>query len=335
MDLFRQLVRRKSQHRFRDVEKMTEEDLSAVENVVASAVPLDPAIKTETEIVPASETSCKLGAEYCILFYSEKKGDWLRNVGYIGEQIDLSLTALNVGTLWYGFGKTQEKQKNGLGFVIMIAISKVSADSFRVSPLQAKRKPVVKTWKGGMPSIAEAVSLAPSAVNTQPWYSEFDAGVLNVFRNSKNHLMPSVVTDYFNRIDIGIYLCILEVCLSHVGIAFKRQLFPDTEKSKEDMIPAASYELSAGEGQILRITGYEDDMRSVSDSLDSGDAVSAETDEAIRRLELYYGSFEWKVDFQSDESGLLPRDLRRGVLSEDGIDDLLGRYRCLTGATDG
>ena len=31
--------------------------------------------------------------------------------GYIGEQIDLSLTALNIGTLWYGFGKTKEKKR--------------------------------------------------------------------------------------------------------------------------------------------------------------------------------------------------------------------------------
>ena len=100
------------------------------------------------------------------------------------------------------------------------------------------------------------------------------------------------------------------------------------------MILAASYELSAGEGQIRRITGYEDDMRSVSYSLDSGAAADLETGEIIRRLETYYGSFEWKVDFQSDEAGLLPPDLKRGVLSEDGINELLDRYRCLTGVAD-
>ena len=335
MDLFGQIYRRRSQHRFRAAEKMTDGDLRSVRDAVSAALPLDPSIKTETAIVPATETSCRLGAEYCILFYSEKKGDWLRNVGYLGEQIDLTLTAKNIGTLWYGFGKTKEKKRNGLDFVIMIAVSKVPEDSFRVSPSQAKRKPVEKTWNGGMPSIAETVSLAPSAVNTQPWYAEFESGTIRVFRNAKNLLMPSVVTDYFNRIDIGIYLCILEVCLSHAGLAYKRQLFPDTGKPKEEMIPAASYELSAGEGQIRRITGYEEDMRAVSDSLDSGAAVNDEIREKIRDLETYYGSFEWKIDFQSDEAGLIPRDLRRGVLSEDGINDLLDRYRCLTGVADG
>ena len=334
MDLFGQIYRRRSQHRFRETEKLSDDELRSVSETISAAVPLDSSIRTETAIVPASETSCKLGAEYCILFYSEKKGDWLRNVGYIGEQIDLSLTAQSIGTLWYGFGKTKEKKRNGLDFVIMIAISKVPANSFRVSPSQAKRKPVEKTWNGGLLSIAETVSLAPSAVNTQPWYAEFEKGTVRIFRNAKNLLMPSTVTDYFNRIDIGIYLCILEVCFSHVGIAYKRQLFSDIKKSKEVMILAASYELSAGEGQIRRITGYEDDMRSVSYSLDSGAAADLETGEMIRRLETYYGSFEWKVDFQSDEAGLLPPDLKRGVLSEDGINELLDRYRCLTGVAD-
>ena len=162
MDLFGQIYRRRSQHRFRETEKLSDDELRSVSETISAAVPLDSSIRTETAIVPASETSCKLGAEYCILFYSEKKGDWLRNVGYIGEQIDLSLTAQSIGTLWYGFGKTKEKKRNGLDFVIMIAISKVPADSFRVSPSQAKRKPVEKTWNGGLLSIAETVSLAPS-----------------------------------------------------------------------------------------------------------------------------------------------------------------------------
>ena len=45
----------------------------------------------------------------------------------------------------------------------------------------------------------------------------------------------------------------------------------------------------------------------------------------ILKLDDYYSSDEWKYDFRADESGLLPQDLKRGVLSEDGIWDLLGR----------
>ena len=47
---------------------------------------------------------------------------------------------------------------------------------------------------------------------------------------------------------------------------------------------------------------------------------------ALKELEAYYTSEEWKVDFEADEQGLLPEGLKRGVLSEDGIDHVLERF---------
>ena len=45
--------------------------------------------------------------------------------------------------------------------------------------------------------------------------------------------------------------------------------------------------------------------------------------EAIRELSEYYSSSEWKQDLADDEAGRLPHDMKRGVLSEDGIWNLL------------
>ena len=45
--------------------------------------------------------------------------------------------------------------------------------------------------------------------------------------------------------------------------------------------------------------------------------------EAIAVLSEYYRSKEWKQDYADDEAGLLPKDLKRGVLSEDGLWNLL------------
>lgn len=45
--------------------------------------------------------------------------------------------------------------------------------------------------------------------------------------------------------------------------------------------------------------------------------------EAIAALDEYYGSDLWKQDFADDEAGNLPADLKRGVLSEDAIWNLL------------
>lgn len=52
--------------------------------------------------------------------------------------------------------------------------------------------------------------------------------------------------------------------------------------------------------------------------------------EAIAALEEYYGSDLWKQDLADDEAGRLPVDLKRGVLSEDGIWNLLTDARDLT-----
>lgn len=48
-----------------------------------------------------------------------------------------------------------------------------------------------------------------------------------------------------------------------------------------------------------------------------------EVQEDISTLKTYYESKTWKQDFADDEAGKLPADLRRGVLSEDGIWNLL------------
>ena len=52
--------------------------------------------------------------------------------------------------------------------------------------------------------------------------------------------------------------------------------------------------------------------------------------EAIAALEEYYGSDLWKQDLADDEAGRLPADLKRGVLSEDGIWNILTDARDLT-----
>ena len=47
---------------------------------------------------------------------------------------------------------------------------------------------------------------------------------------------------------------------------------------------------------------------------------------AIAELEAYYTSAQWRKDFEADEAGKLPKDLKRGVLSEDGVWNLLSDY---------
>lgn len=45
----------------------------------------------------------------------------------------------------------------------------------------------------------------------------------------------------------------------------------------------------------------------------------AEAQNAAQELRTYLSSDEWQKDYEADEAGLLPAGLRRGVLSQDGI----------------
>ena len=69
----------------------------------------------------------------------------------------------------------------------------------------------------------------------------------------------------------------------------------------------------------LRMERAAKAVMELSAALDNYEAVQ----EDIAALEQYYGSETWKQDYADDEAGLLPEDLKRGVLSEDGIWNLL------------
>ena len=78
--------------------------------------------------------------------------------------------------------------------------------------------------------------------------------------------------------------------------------------------------------QIARIRAMEQRMNRVaaavkrlSVALDKWETAQDD----ITALGEYYGSDLWRQDFADDEAGLLPADLKRGVLSEDGLWNLL------------
>ena len=53
----------------------------------------------------------------------------------------------------------------------------------------------------------------------------------------------------------------------------------------------------------------------------------ADVQEDISALEHYMDSGDWRCDFEADEAGRLPANLKRGILSEDGLWNLLSDHR--------
>ena len=98
--LYEMIFKRKSFHLFRNIgnEYITDNELKDIEEQFTKFKPLIDDINVKIKIVKES-TTCKREQEYCILFYSEKKDNYLQNIGYLGEQLDLYLVSKNIGTL--------------------------------------------------------------------------------------------------------------------------------------------------------------------------------------------------------------------------------------------
>lgn len=242
---YNMIFKRKSFHIFRNLgdEKITEEQIEEIYSAYKSFLPLYPEIKTEIKIVSDDKTTCKRGQEYCILLYSEKKDGFLQNIGYLGQQLDLYLVSKNIGTLWFGIGKTEEHSESNLPYVIMFAVKKISDEKkFRKDMFRSKRKPTEEIWQGEhIPGVTDIVRFAPSACNSQPWIVERDGSTLKVYRYKKagkRGIMPADKVSYYNRIDIGIFMCFLDICLKEEGISFERALYEDRGTDEEKTLNA-------------------------------------------------------------------------------------------------
>ena len=103
----------------------------------------------------------------------------------------------------------------------------------------------------------------------------------------------------------------------------KNQMTEGMAKDRENHAPKTGIQ-----HDIERITDMEQRFNRVDEALRALE-IAMDTiiclEDDILELDAYYSGNEWKADFRSDELGLLPQDLKRGVLSEDAIWNLLGR----------
>lgn len=74
-----------------------------------------------------------------------------------------------------------------------------------------------------------------------------------------------------------------------------------------------------------RFVRAEASLSKLAEAFEQYAAVKAD----FEALDAYYGSDLWRLDFDADEAGKLPKDMPRGVLSEDGLWNLLDQHRLL------
>ena len=80
------------------------------------------------------------------------------------------------------------------------------------------------------------------------------------------------------------------------------------------------------QARIERISMMEDRYDEISRVLAALDEAVDEYEDFKSELDAlrdYMDSGQWKDDYEADEAGQIPSDLKRGVLSEDGLYNLL------------
>ena len=125
----------------------------------------------------------------------------------------------------------------------MIAIAKVdSEDKFRKDMYKSKRKEISEIWNGdNYLDIANIVRFAPSACNTQPWIVESKEKELKVYRykkHGKRGIMPLDKVIYYNQIDMGIFLCFLELALENNNLEYDKSIFIEENHESEKNLVA-------------------------------------------------------------------------------------------------
>lgn len=208
--LYQAIFHRKSVRKY-DAAPLTQESLDALKAFIAELVPLIADIKTEIKLLPQSVVKTNAPQSLCI--YSEKKNGWRMNAGFLMEQIDLYLSANNIGACWLGMTKPAKNSvqvPQGMVFVITLCFGTPAQEMHRKNITEFKRdslndiSPVSDLYH-----VLEPVRLAPSAINKQPWYFSGSADRIIVSRKK------SLMLDKLNQVDIGIALCCLWLSLKH------------------------------------------------------------------------------------------------------------------------
>ncbi|WP_102401126.1 nitroreductase family protein [Haloimpatiens massiliensis] len=166
----------------------------------------------------------KVIAPHYIAITSEEAPGYLENVGFIGEQLIFKLTALGIGSCWLGrsIARNVFNQiapiKTNQSYIILISFGYAEED---LSPISKRNRLNINQFVQGkikedfLP-ILNALRIAPSAVNSQPWRIVVEKNTLHVYMKNKNFISEKIL-DKLNFIDIGIGLCHMMTAAEELG----------------------------------------------------------------------------------------------------------------------
>jgi len=166
--------------------------------------------KAHFELVSAEEVSGGVAPHYLLSSCEESPAAYA-NVGYILQKVDLYIQSIGIGSGWF-MGIQPKKQCDN--HCITLAFGNTDIP-LRNSVVDFKRLPIEKISYVDN-AIAQAIRLAPSAMNSQPWKLDFADGKV-IIQDVGRGIMRVVLRNKLNKIDVGIAACHAVIALGQEG----------------------------------------------------------------------------------------------------------------------
>lgn len=216
MELKELICKRKSVRSYTNV-PVDDAALQKIRSFIEAIKPLYPDIRVRAEIVDSDSVRCMLPwkTPQLVAFFSERADGDMENVGFCYQQLDLYLQSLGLGTCWLGMGKLNPKttpdlpETDGLRFAMLMAFGHPKGEFLRKSTAEFKRRSLVEIADQPDDRL-EPARLAPSSVNSQPWYFLHRGDVIHAYCVRSGFRKKKPPMD-INRIDMGIALAHLAV----------------------------------------------------------------------------------------------------------------------------
>ncbi len=216
MDLYAPIFTRKSIRKY-DTTPLSAETIEQIESFILGLQPLLPkSVITHKIVGPESVKSLAAPNAPHFMLISGKEQP-LRNTcaGFLFQHVELYLYSMGFATRWLSSVKGKQDDPN---FIISMAFGKPAEPATRKLE-EFKRKSVNEIAKGTDLRF-EAVRLAPSGMNGQPWYFIVEGNAIHVYyKKSLGGLMG--LTYHHTALDVGIALCHMSVASEHEGKPFK------------------------------------------------------------------------------------------------------------------
>lgn len=227
MDLFDSISRRKSCRKY-NLEPLSDEQLKEIEAALDSFEPLFEDVPLSYRFVRETKGMFHVLAPHYLIISGPGKEGEQENAGFIGQQLMLWLNNRGLGSVWLGASRdaTNSQKRSD---IIIIALGKPETSPYR-EPSEFRRKDISEVTNAVDDQCIQAMHLAPSGLNVQPWYFEKTSDKLLIYRQI---LKPPISLAYkLTQVDIGIALCHYMIACQHFNKPFNFHVGKKAESKK-------------------------------------------------------------------------------------------------------